>query len=61
MRLPRMTIRRWMVVVAVVGLVMGGMIGGYRLKRRRDGFVIRVRYHAVLGANLVRKTAVECQ
>ena len=39
MRLPRMTTRRWMVVVALVGLLMGGAIGGIRLKQRHDYFL----------------------
>ena len=45
MRLPRMTTRRWMIAVAVVGLLMGGAIGGVRLKRRHDFFLARVRQH----------------
>ena len=43
MRLPRMTTRRWMVVVAVIGLLVGG---GVRLKRRRDYFLSLARSHA---------------
>jgi hypothetical protein len=45
-RLPRMTTRRWMVAVAVVGLVIGGTAEAIRLKRRHDYFVIRARRHA---------------
>jgi hypothetical protein len=30
MRIPRMTTRRWLIVV----LLMGGIVGGHRLKRR---------------------------
>jgi hypothetical protein len=45
MRLPRMTTRRWMIVVAVVGLLMGGTV---RLKQRRDRFLARAEYHAKL-------------
>jgi hypothetical protein len=41
MRLPRMTIRRWMVVVAVVGL----LIGGYCLERREDEFLERAAFY----------------
>ena len=48
MRLPRMTTRRWMVAVAVVGLAMSGIMGGVRLKRRRDSFLGRLRYHALI-------------
>jgi hypothetical protein len=43
MRLPRMTTRRWMVAVAVIGLLVGG---GVRLKRRRDYFLSLARSHA---------------
>jgi hypothetical protein len=32
----RMTTRRWMVAVAVVGLLLGVVVGGQRLKQRRD-------------------------
>ena len=38
MRLPRMTTRRWMIAVAVVALLIGGSIGGYRLKKWHDLF-----------------------
>jgi hypothetical protein len=43
MRIPRMTTRRWMVAVAVIGLLVGG---GVRLKRRRDYFLSLARSHA---------------
>jgi hypothetical protein len=36
-----MTTRRWMVAVAIVGIVAGG----HRLKRRRDYFVHQADYH----------------
>ena len=32
----RMTTRRWMVVIAIVALAMGGIVGVYRLKQRYD-------------------------
>ena len=48
MRLPRMTTRRWMIAVAVVGLLIGGCIGGVRLKRWHDHFLHRARYHALM-------------
>ena len=32
MRLPRMTTRRWMLAVAVVGLLLGGSLAFVRLK-----------------------------
>jgi hypothetical protein len=37
-----MTTRRWMIAVAVVGLAMGGD----RLERRRDDFLVLAQYHA---------------
>ncbi len=42
MPLPRMTTRRWMVVVAVVALAISG---GLRLKQRRDYFLSLARSH----------------
>jgi hypothetical protein len=33
MRLPRMTTRRWMIAVAIVGLVLGGSLELVRLRR----------------------------
>jgi hypothetical protein len=43
-----------MVVVAVVGLVMGGGVGVYRLKQRRDRFLSRAQLHEemAVGAKL---------
>jgi hypothetical protein len=41
-----MTLRRWMIVVAVVGLAIGGAIGSIRLKRRRDDFIARAGRHS---------------
>ncbi len=38
MRLPRMTIFRWMIVILGVGLATAGIVGGTRLKRRREHF-----------------------
>jgi hypothetical protein len=43
MRLPRMTTRRWMVVMAAIGLVIGG---GVLLKQRRDFFLSLVVCHS---------------
>lgn len=45
MRWPRMTMRRWIVTVLVAGLLLGGIVGSYRLKRRRDSFLAHLRYH----------------
>jgi hypothetical protein len=56
MRLPGMTTRRWMVAVAVVALLAGGLVGGYRLKRRRDYFLSRIYYHNLM-ASLCRDFA----
>ena len=36
MRLPRMTMRRWMIAVAVAGDLLGAVVWGRRLKQRRD-------------------------
>jgi hypothetical protein len=36
MRLPRMTTRRWMILVAVLGVVMGVIAYAVRLARLRD-------------------------
>ncbi len=45
MRLPRMTMRRWMVVVAAVGLIGLIMGGGVWLKQRRDYFLSLAQSH----------------
>jgi uncharacterized membrane-anchored protein YhcB (DUF1043 family) len=45
MRLIRMTTRKWMVVVMIVGLLMGVIVSGVRLKQRRSHFRSRVQYH----------------
>ena len=39
MRRSRMTTRRWMVAAAVVGLLLGAIVGGRRLKQRRDYYL----------------------
>jgi hypothetical protein len=38
MRLPPMTTRPWLVVIVVIGLAMGAIVGGLRLKRRQEYF-----------------------
>jgi hypothetical protein len=48
LRLPPMTTRRWMIAVAVVGLLLAGCIGGYRLKRLHDHFLQRAQDHAMM-------------
>ena len=45
MRLPRMTTRRWMVVVAV----FGSSIGAYKLWRRRCDFLDQAMLHEAIG------------
>jgi hypothetical protein len=39
MRRSRMTTRLWMVAVAVVGVLLGIVVGGRRLKQRRDYYL----------------------
>jgi hypothetical protein len=39
MRRSRMTTRRWMVAVAVVGLLLGVVVEGWRLKQRGDYYL----------------------
>jgi hypothetical protein len=39
MRLSRMTTRRWMIAMAVVALLLGVVVGGQRLKQRRDYYI----------------------
>ena len=64
MRLPRMTTRRWMVAVLAAGLLVGGAVGGVRLKRRRDEFLARAEKHTIMEyrhkklANLDRSRAM---
>jgi hypothetical protein len=48
MRLPRMTTRRWMAAVGVIGLVMGGIAGGMRLRRRHDYFLFQAGYFSAM-------------
>ena len=48
MRLPRMTTRRWMVVVLVVGLTSGAVVVGIRLKRRQSELLAGAEFHAEL-------------
>jgi hypothetical protein len=42
MQLPRMTTRRWMILVVAIGLLIGG---GVQLKRRRDYFLSLAQSH----------------
>ena len=54
-----MTTRGWMIVVAIVGPLMGGLIGGCRLIRQHDLLLCQYRYHArVLDWCLVQESAV---
>ena len=45
MRLPRMTTRRWSIAILIVGLLMGGIVSGVRLQRRRSRLMSRARSH----------------
>ncbi len=45
MRIPRMTMRRWVVVVLIIGLLMGGIVGGVRLKQTRSRLLSRAQFH----------------
>jgi hypothetical protein len=47
MRVPRMTTRRWMIFVVVVGLLMGVIVGGVRLRHHRPDVAIRAIHHAM--------------
>jgi hypothetical protein len=46
MRLTRMTTRRWITVVAILGLVLGLFIGGWRFKKQRDYCLEKASHHA---------------
>jgi hypothetical protein len=46
MRLTRMTTRRLMIAVAVIGLLLGVVVGGWRLKLRRDYCLQQASNHA---------------
>jgi hypothetical protein len=48
MRFPRMTMRRWMIAVAVAGLCLGAAVCGRRLKHQRDIYLERASMHARL-------------
>jgi hypothetical protein len=61
MRLPRMTTWRWMVAVAVVGLLMGAAIGGVRLKQRRDLFLALGTNHAQQEAHYGREMLIRVE
>jgi hypothetical protein len=40
-----MTTRQWMIVVAEVGLLMGGLVGGVRLLHWHEILLLHYRYH----------------
>jgi hypothetical protein len=50
MRLPRMTTRRWMIDVVVVAMLVGWIVGAEWLRRRRDEFLSRARWHSEIVA-----------
>ena len=43
---PRMTTRRWMAIILVMGLLLFGIASGVKLWRRRTYFRGRAQYHA---------------
>jgi hypothetical protein len=43
-----MTMRRWMIAVAIAGIVLGGVVWGKRLKQRRDFYLQQANFHARL-------------
>jgi hypothetical protein len=54
-----MTTRQWMMVVAEVGLLMGGQVGGLRLMRSREVLLLHYRHHMrVLDWCAVQESAV---
>src|SRR5262245_47512986 len=57
MRLPRMTIWRWMIAVAVVALSFGGYREVIRLRRERDSRLATARWHAGVEADYRRLIA----
>ena len=62
MRLPRMTIFRWMIAILVVGLVTGGVVGGTRLKRRQEHFrSLAERYSALETVCMEGKTLADAE
>src|SRR5689334_6319367 len=46
MRLPRMTVRRWMIAVVFLAMAMAGIVVARRLKGRHDDLLSRAQYHA---------------
>ncbi len=60
MRLLRMTTRRWMVTVAVIGVMSGGVVGGVRLKRRHDGFQARARFYIQYESSWKKMEGIAC-
>ena len=50
----KLTTRRWMIAVAVVGLLMATALSGYRLKQRRDHFLSRAQLHKQNAAFLMQ-------
>ena len=40
-----MTTRGWMIADAIVGLLMGGLVGGCRLMKQHDLLLFHYRYH----------------
>jgi hypothetical protein len=61
-RFPRMTTRRWMVAVTVIGLMIGLMIGGavLRIRQRREYFLTLAQsHHNEEASSMARGTALK--
>ncbi len=56
MRLPRMTIRRWMIIVLLIGVMTGGIVGGLRLKRCQEHFGSLVERYAAVERECLKVT-----
>jgi hypothetical protein len=57
MRILLITTRRWMLTVAGVAMLLGGMIGACELDRRSDQFRRRAEYHRQMEQELGDKAA----
>jgi hypothetical protein len=47
---PRVTTRRWMIAIAIAGLMLGGLVSACRLWRRHEVFLLRHQYHMRMSA-----------
>ena len=55
MRLTRMTVRRWMIIIAAIGLVTGGIVGFIRMQRLRAHLNLLAKRHAALESMFQRR------